>query len=649
MPRWVRLVLLAVVVAGMLASFYQGWQRHQVEQANRQVELTAEYNSLAELAARTGVSRAELSAELRDHGVRSIFFKEQRLPDLQGIQLQAASGYALLADPAWRERIASRHLDIVPEYTYLVIWDPATYRQVATQLKIKVPGVQDLGQVATATYLVGSPLSAAGIEEKKIGLGLPLAEIEAARRAGLGIIVQVRSWPGADASQVERVMDTLQPLGGDLHAVFFDGTSLPGYPEALPVLARKVQELDTLAGIIEFSNQQGLPQLVQMVDKRAARLHSVTPQELQLLAPAEVADRFTLAAAERDIRVLLLRFYTDRPGDLLEINLGLLDRLRGSLAAEGLDTGRAVPFGPLPVSRWVLLLVGLAVVAGGIWLVQLWGFVRLGWVLGGLAALVWLGILVTGFQLVLARQAMAFAAVVIYPALSVSLLFPRQRCGLSRAIGQLVLMTAFSLVGALLMAGLLSDVSFMLKVNTFLGVKAAHAVPLVLIGLYFWLWREDRQMWVQKVRDLWTSPLFIRSVIIVAVLAGIGYIYLARTGNEAASVSGIELQMRQLLDTILGVRPRTKEFLIGHPFMMLTLYLGYRQRYLPLLLIGSIGQVSLVNTFAHIHTPLVVSLARTGNGLGLGIVVGLVFIAAWELLALLARRSWPRLGAGTQP
>lgn len=199
------------------------------------------------------------------------------------------------------------------------------------------------------------------------------------------------------------------------------------------------------------------------------------------------------------------------------------------------------------------------------------------------------------------------------------------------------------------MVGLLSDVSFMLKVNTFLGVKAAHAVPLVLIGLYFWLWREDRQMWVQKVRDLWTSPLFIRSVVIVAVLAGIGYIYLARTGNEAAGVSGIELQMRQLLDTILGVRPRTKEFLIGHPFMMLTLYLGYRQRYLPLLLIGSIGQVSLVNTFAHIHTPLVVSLARTGNGLGLGIVVGLVFIAVWELLALLARRSWPRLGAGTQP
>jgi hypothetical protein len=506
-PRWISYLLIVLIIAGGIASFFQGWRRHQVEQANRQVELAAEYNSLVELAARTGVSRAELYAELRDRGISSIFFKEQQLSDLRGVQLQVASGYALLADSAWRERLASRHLDIIPGYTYLVIWDAATYRQVSAQLEIKVPGVQNLGQVDAVTYLLGFPVSAASLEEKKIGLGFPLAEMETARRAGLGIMVQVRSWPGADAPQVEQVMDTLQPFRGKLHAVFFDGTSVPGYPGALPVLARKVEELEALAGIIEFSDQQGLPQLVQMVDKRAARLHSVTPRELQLLAPGEVVDRFTLAAAERDIRVLLLRFYTDRPGHVLEINWGLIDGLRDSLAAEGLTAGNAGPFGPLPVSRWVLLLAGLGIVAGGILLLQLWGFVRLGWALGGPAALVWLGVLATGFELVLARQVMAFAVAVIYPTLSVSWLFPRQRSGLGRAIGQLVLMTAFSLAGALLMVGLLSDVGFMLKVHTFLGVKAAHAVPLVLIGLYFCLWREDREVCAESPGALGGPPV----------------------------------------------------------------------------------------------------------------------------------------------
>ncbi|MBC7345398.1 MAG: hypothetical protein H5U03_08285, partial [Clostridia bacterium] len=154
----------------------------------------------------------------------------------------------------------------------------------------------------------------------------------------------------------------------------------------------------------------------------------------------------------------------------------------------------------------------------------------------------------------------------------------------------------------------------------------------------FWLWREDREAWVQKARELWAGPLSVRSVVIVTVLAAIGYVCLARTGNVTAGVSGIELQMRQVLDAVLGVRPRTKEFLIGHPFMLLTLYLGYRYRYLPLLLLGSIGQVSLMNTFAHIHTPLTISLARTFNGLWLGILVGLVLIALLEASRRLLRR-----------
>jgi membrane protein DedA with SNARE-associated domain len=81
------------------------------------------------------------------------------------------------------------------------------------------------------------------------------------------------------------------------------------------------------------------------------------------------------------------------------------------------------------------------------------------------------------------------------------------------------------------------------------------------------------------------------------------------------------------MDNILGVRPRTKEFALGHPLMLLLCYLGYRNnRFLPILLLGAIGQVSLVNTFAHIHTPLLVSALRTVNGLWLGIIIGLILI-----------------------
>jgi hypothetical protein len=38
--------------------------------------------------------------------------------------------------------------------------------------------------------------------------------------------------------------------------------------------------------------------------------------------------------------------------------------------------------------------------------------------------------------------------------------------------------------------------------------------------------------------------------------------------------------------------------------------------------VGSIGQVSLLNTFCHIHTPLIISLWRDALGLVIGAALG---------------------------
>jgi ABC-type nitrate/sulfonate/bicarbonate transport system permease component len=42
-----------------------------------------------------------------------------------------------------------------------------------------------------------------------------------------------------------------------------------------------------------------------------------------------------------------------------------------------------------------------------------------------------------------------------------------------------------------------------------------------------------------------------------------------------------------------------------------------------------IGQISLVNTYAHIHTPILISLRRTGYGIMIGTIVGL--FALWVI------------------
>jgi phosphotransferase system glucose/maltose/N-acetylglucosamine-specific IIC component len=54
-----------------------------------------------------------------------------------------------------------------------------------------------------------------------------------------------------------------------------------------------------------------------------------------------------------------------------------------------------------------------------------------------------------------------------------------------------------------------------------------------------------------------------------------------------------------------------------------------------LLVLGTIGQTSMVNTLLHLHTPLTLSLARIAIGLVIGGIVGAV---AWAVLKpLLAR------------
>jgi hypothetical protein len=135
---------------------------------------------------------------------------------------------------------------------------------------------------------------------------------------------------------------------------------------------------------------------------------------------------------------------------------------------------------------------------------------------------------------------------------------------------------------------------------------------------------------------------------VAAIMAGmVGLaVMVMRSGNSTpVPPSDMEMRLRAVLDHALVVRPRTKEIFLGHPALILALAFilaGWRRGAWIGVLLGAVGQVSLVNTFGHIHTPLLISLARVGNGLWVGIVVAL---ALW-LLSLPAQARYRR-GAGT--
>ncbi|HCL90460.1 MAG TPA: hypothetical protein DHW70_03975 [Candidatus Atribacteria bacterium] len=119
-------------------------------------------------------------------------------------------------------------------------------------------------------------------------------------------------------------------------------------------------------------------------------------------------------------------------------------------------------------------------------------------------------------------------------------------------------------------------------------------------------------------------------------------IYISRSGNFSfIPVLGIEEKIRIFLEKTLIARPRNKEFLIGYPALLLAMsmsYLKIKEFKIPIIIIGTIGPVTLINTFCHIHTPFLFSILRTFNGIWLGLILGLIIIIVFYYLVKTFRK-----------
>ncbi len=654
MKKYSKLMLasIALIVIGVLAAGHVAfWDRYQLEKDFKQVEMLMVYEDIQEIGAMSGLTPLETMQRLKKHGLTTVLFKEPTVKDLENAgQVTVFTGSEIkslsyLGEPKpWLKQLIAEG-DIQPQSTYLLFEDKEYYQQVAEQLAAKTDGVIT-HEYDGNIYLIETPLSydtLAGIKDNKgIGLGFSADKFAEVEQAGLLAMVQVRTWPQVTAEGLEKVFAPLKNVS-NLSAVFFNDTEIPGNPGLLPELARQIKETPTGAtAMIEFFPQSGLTGLGMLLDKNVIRLHTISEEEMsERYSPAntaEAVDRLVLAAAERNVRALLIRPFESTVGqEPVQFYEAYLGDIKAGLESEGLKVGQADLLPPNPYSRLIMFLIGLGVIGGGLLLADKLGLGRWSILLGAAALLAWAGLLY--LQPDAARKLMALLSVVIFPTLSVLTFVKKQGTSLAGATAKLVLMSLYSLVGALLMVGLLTDISYMLKLNQFSGVKLAHLVPLVIGAAYFAYLTASGEKLSERIADLAKRPVTIGLAIVAALLLAAVAVYILRTGNEGMSVSNLELQFRAWLDSTLGVRPRTKEFLLGHPAMLALLYFGYRDnRFLPLLVLGMIGQVSLVNTFAHIHTPLVVSIIRFANGLWLGVLIGIAVILGCKLLAKSARR-----------
>jgi hypothetical protein len=631
-----RKLLWALVWLGFLAALALLHFRWQREAAWTGAEPVLDYRAVADLARRQGVDTQALLQEYQSYGIRSLAVDETTAEDLleRGLA-RTASGLELLGMAG--ARLATSPTPD-PERMYLLFThlEESGYRGLA-----EVQQALETALGAGRVRLFGPGILEVATDRRTletIGLGFSRQELERLRALGFRLWLRPENVEGGESRQVARKVEMLASLG-PFEGLIFSGfrNEALGFPDALDLTAALLESRGWKLGLIELpdkAQQKGIEALARRLSSQVVRVLALAPGQQARLDPEAVVDTYSLGARERNIRVLYLRPYTEAwPGKTLaQTNQALFAGL-----AREIPPAPAGTLGRLETRPWRALAASL--VAGGAaaatWLLALYVLPvppAVGW---GLMALLAGLTLVTGLAGPgpLWRTLLALGTACVVPALGMVAHFDRleeagrqarRRRVLREASLVLLAVTGITTAGGLMAASLLWEASFMLGIDVFRGVKVLSlGLPLVVLAL----WCHLREGGLGRVLDL---PVRLWQVLGLLALGALAALYLARTGNVSADFGGgavdAEKVLRRLLDQALGVRPRFKEFLLGHPALLLIPALwrvGWRRAVWLALLAAAVGQASVADTYAHIHTPLRVSLVRTLLGLGLGWALGL--------------------------
>ena len=507
-----------------------------------------------------------------------------------------------------------------------------------------------------------------------ISLGLMPEKVETIQSMGMEIVPRTICYNGHnDTRYAQAVVAGYERYGIEPTYIIAGGEAVIGFDDEDEFALSYIKDNGITLGLIETNVQRenilqsGVDTITAATDYNAVRVFSVWDYIQYRYAyygyegAEEVENTLFRAIVERNIRVIYFKpvkqtdnsfaYITD-----VEVYRDLFSGLNDRLAAHGISLGRASVMDNYQIPSLAMLVLGLGAGIGGALLPSAFLPMKKKWtyLLAGAAV-----VCVCGAWVVLPnlfRLLASFASAVVFACLAaVFFLRAAKRSGqrlpenaplrkiLPRCVLVLLGAALISLAGAMMTAAPLSSTDFMLELGIFRGVKAAQLLPLAFFCLlfisYYGFFQKDRPSDTLELGDIvtalrWNIPVWC--LLLLAVVALAGYYYLARTGHESdVSVSTLEIMMRNDLENLLLARPRTKEFLVAFPGIMLAVYCAVRR--LPFFtalfgLAGTIGLTSICNTFMHIHTPLYLGFIRTGYSLLFGIVIGCVMILCFDLL-----------------
>lgn len=656
-------ILISIIILGFLAAMFINYQRYNVEKVNNRVDLAISYDDVRFLAQEKGDTIFNTLKALKEEGISSISLDEINFKTLN----ETGEAYLLrggdilkdytlgnLKNPSLINLINKGLID--GNHLYVVVNDNSIFNDLYKELQFRLGENRVSLLKNDNTTLIKLATNYETIEEE--GIGLNKSTMEEINKAGLYVMPRPSNYTLVTKEKIDYFFDKIKDVS--ISEIVFAGKQALGNPHEIRYMAEKMEEHNYTLGLIEavsqlqFYKQNGAMELAKALDYKVARLYAIPKDEQPKLAMTTAINRWANTDEERNIRIDLLRAY-EKPLEgktVYETNIKYIKETKEILLSKGFTIGKADIFQAYYPSKYLQILVYFGIIAG---LVLYLGLVfpyfdyKKSMILWGVLAIIGSGILIfsTGGKL---RVLSALTAANFFPAISMIYILDclRKKYLIGKSsysyivlevIKYMAVAFVISMTGAMLLSGILSDITYFLEVNIFRGIKLTFVLPIILVALAF-IKRFDLyevnllnppSLLVQIKKVLDTKITLKMMAFLFAILVS-GIIFVGRSGHtDGIPVPGIELKIRAFLENVFYARPRSKEIFIGHPAFMLMIMAWFRKWHIGVILfltiLATIGQGSMVETFAHMRSPIFMSFMRGFDGAIWGSVIGIVLIS----------------------
>ena len=642
-------ILILCIIIGLLSSLYLVFERHQIEKSQNHIENIVDYDAVLRASAFEKRSQQEAFDALHNAGVTAFAIYDRTLEKAK----DAGQVKVLSSEEMDSVRVNGAAIKPGATYVALISGKEGYYKEIREDLYHRI-GKDKVKELNTSIGPVLELYGATADSYAKMNLGISKLQAQEVVDRGFNVIVRPTNYRNVTSEDIQYVFKRLEGIP-HVTGMIFAGKEALGAPnltdETLALLNKNHIPLVGIEAVnqLQYEPQQGFLEMAAKNNYSVGRVYTIAKEELKKITPEEAAQRFYISDIERNIRFNLFPMYETGINNetVLQTTINYINIATEKLAVKGYEFGPADIYPAYTPNPLLVVITMIGAIALFVYVLQMMLPMS-----KHTQLVAFFGISLASIVVFILTQIWALSSAIMAPVgAMIRLMEEWRRYDGARPLGAikstilallyLVIAALFAAIGGMYIASLLGNTKFFMEFALFRGVKLTFVLPIILVIIAylqrFPLWNgrmiNSKEEAKTFVVEFLTMDVKVYVFFIIAALGGAVWVFVGRSGHTAGvPVPGFELMLRRFLENTMYARPREKEFIIGHPALMLATFAFMRKWptviHFLLTLAGVIGIASMVETFCHLRTPVFMSIMRGYDGLLIGALFGVLLIIA---------------------